>query len=383
MPEPAAERDEYVVPPSLSRSGPLVWASIIGSTCLLLFFFQKILWLVVPCLLALLIYYSLLPIIQRLVLAGFSIEGSATLVSLVAFALIGIVLLIFAPAIAARVMHWEDWLGRYLEGGMTFINATLKELERNFAVLAHARISDGVRDSIAEFSTTFVARHLSDALVTVAAWLPSLLLAPFLAFFFLRDGRRFRKFLLRSVPNAFFERTVDLLEQVDRTTRLYFQGLLKLTLLDAACLALGLSLLGVSGPLLLGLITAVLAWVPYVGSILGCGLVVLVVATDFPGQTSMAYGAIALFLLVRLLDDFVFMPLTIGRSLRMHPLLTVLMIFIGGAVAGVSGLMLVLPLLGVVMVIGETIGQIITDPRLQARHAYALSLKQRRVTADL
>lgn len=383
MPEPVAERDEYVVPPSLSRSGPLVWASIIGSTCLLLFFFQKILWLVVPCLLALLIYYSLLPIIQRLVLAGFSIEGSATLVSLVAFALIGIVLLIFAPAIAARVMHWEDWLGRYLEGGMTFINATLKELERNFAVLAHARISDGVRDSIAEFSTTFVARHLSDALVTVAAWLPSLLLAPFLAFFFLRDGRRFRKFLLRSVPNAFFERTVDLLEQVDRTTRLYFQGLLKLTLLDAACLALGLSLLGVSGPLLLGLITAVLAWVPYVGSILGCGLVVLVVATDFPGQTSMAYGAIALFLLVRLLDDFVFMPLTIGRSLRMHPLLTVLMIFIGGAVAGVSGLMLVLPLLGVVMVIGETIGQIITDPRLQARHAYALSLKQRRVTADL
>lgn len=383
MPAAADNQEENLVTPVLSRSGPLVWASIIGSTCLLLFFFQKILWLVVPCLLALLIYYSLLPIIQRLVLAGFSLEGSATLVSLVAFTLIGIALLIFAPAIAARVMHWEDWLGRYLEGGMTFINATLKELERNFAVLAHARISDGVRDSIAEFSTTFVARHLSDALVTVAAWLPSLLLAPFLAFFFLRDGRRFRKFLLRSVPNAFFERTVDLLEQVDRTTRLYFQGLLKLTLLDAACLALGLSLLGVSGPLLLGLITAVLAWVPYVGSILGCGLVVLVVATDFPGQTSMAYGAIALFLLVRLLDDFVFMPLTIGRSLRMHPLLTVLMIFIGGAVAGVSGLMLVLPLLGVVMVIGETIGQIITDPRLQARHAYALSLKQRRVTADL
>lgn len=377
------EQEEHPVTPVLSRSGPLVWASIIGSTCLLLFFFQKILWLVVPCLLALLIYYALLPIIQRLVLAGFSIEGSATLVSLLAFTLIGIVLLIFTPAIAARVMHWEDWLGRYLEGGLTFITATLKELESNFSVLAHARISDGVRDSIAEFSATFVARHLSDALVSVAAWLPSLLLAPFLAFFFLRDGRRFRKFLLRSVPNAFFERTVDLLEQVDRTTRLYFQGLLKLTLLDAACLALGLSLLGVSGPLLLGLITAVLAWVPYVGSILGCGLVVLVVATDFPGQTSMAYGAIALFLLVRLLDDFVFMPLTIGRSLRMHPLLTVLMIFVGGAVAGISGLMLVLPLLGVVMVIGETIGQIITDPRLQARHAYAMNLKHRRVTADL
>ncbi len=375
--------DEGLVAPSLSRSGPVVWASIIGATCLLLFFFQKILWLVVPCLLALLIYFTLLPIIQRLVLAGFPLEQAATAVSILAFSLIGVVILLFAPAALARLVHWEDWLGRYLEGGMVFITTTLQELERNFSVLAHARISDGVRDSIAEFSTTFVARHLSDALLTVAAWLPSLLLAPFLAFFFLRDGRRFRKFLLRSVPNAFFERTVDLLEQVDRTTRLYFQGLLKLTVLDAACLGLGLWALGVSGPLLLGLITAVLAWIPYVGSILGCCLVVLVVATDFPGQASMAYGAIALFLLVRLLDDFIFMPLTIGRSLRMHPLLTVLMIFVGGAVAGISGLMLVLPLLGVVMVVGETIGQIVTDPRLQARHVHAMRLKQKRVTVDL
>jgi hypothetical protein len=81
----------------------------------------------------------------------------------------------------------------------------------------------------------------------------------------------------------------------------------------------------------------VLAWVPYVGSILGGLLVVLVVATDFPDSPSMAYWAIGLFGLVRLLDDFVYMPLTIGKSLELHPLVTVLMIFVGGAVAGVAG----------------------------------------------
>ncbi|WP_294262079.1 hypothetical protein [Propionivibrio sp.] len=59
------------------------------------------------------------------------------------------------------------------------------------------------------------------------------------------------------------------------------------------------------------------------------------------------------------------MPMTIGRSLNLHPLLTVVMIFVGGAVAGVAGLMLVLPLLGIVMVLGETIGEIVTDPRLR------------------
>ena len=78
-----------------------------------------------------------------------------------------------------------------------------------------------------------------------------------------------------------------------------------------------------------------------IASVIACAIVVLVAATDFPSDPWVVYAAIGLFLFVRLLDDFVFMPLTIGRSLRMHPLLTVLMIFVGGAVAGVAGLMLV------------------------------------------
>lgn len=365
------------------RSGPLVWLSIIGGTTLLLFLLQKILWLVVPSLLALLVYYLLLPAVRRLILLGMSIENAVTLVSLGAFAVIGSMLLVFFPSLAARASNWEDWLGRYLEGGMTFMVDALRQLENNIAFLSHAKLADNAREAIAEFSATFITRHLGDALMTVAAWTPSLLLAPFLAFFFLRDGPRFKKFLTRAVPNAYFERTLKLLEEVDRTARLYFQGLLKLTVLDALCLAVGLWLLGINAPLLLGILTAVLAWVPYIGSILGCALVVLVVATDFPGQTDLAYGAITLFILVRLLDDFVFMPLTIGRSLHMHPLLTVLMIFVGGAVAGVTGLMLALPLLGVMMVLGEAIGQIVNDPRLRARHRYAERLLRRRIQADL
>ncbi len=116
---------------------------------------------------------------------------------------------------------------------------------------------------------------------------------------------------------------------------------------------------------------AVLAWVPFVGSVIGCVIVVLVAATDFPSDPWVVYAAVALFLFVRLLDDFVFMPLTVGRSLHMHPLPTVLLIFVGGAVAGIPGLILVLPLAGVVMVVAGTIGEIVNDPRLRARHGFA------------
>ena len=92
---------------------------------------------------------------------------------------------------------------------------------------------------IAEFGGTYLQEHLTDALLGAAAWLPSLLLAPFLAFFFLRDGRRFLKFLGDAVPNAYFERTLYMVERVDNTARAYFQGLLKLTLINTLCLAAG------------------------------------------------------------------------------------------------------------------------------------------------
>lgn len=364
-------------------SGPIVWVGIILSTCLLLFLFQKILWLVVPFLLALIIYYFLQPATHRLVLHGFSRKTAAAITGGGFIVLLLICAALLFPWISAQALSWQTSLSRYIEGGSQLLQKTLTALESQFSFLEEASLSRNVSEQIGDFTGTFAERHLADLVLTLAAWLPSLLLAPFLAFFFLRDGRRFTKFIANAVPNAFFERTLYLMHEMDKTARAYFQGLISLTILDTIALAIGLWVIGLKGALLLGLICAVLAWVPYVGSILGCLLVVLVAATDFPMDPWVAYGTVIVFVLVRLLDDFVFMPLTIGRSLNMHPLLTVLMIFIGGAVAGVAGLMLVLPLLGIAMVVGETIGLVVTDPRLQARWAHARRLSAQQAAADL
>ena len=136
----------------------------------------------------------------------------------------------------------------------------------------------------------------------------------------------------------------------------------------------GLVALGIANAIWLGVAAAVLAWIPYLGSIVGCVMVVLVAATDFPQHPWEAYACLILFLSVRILDDFVFLPLTIGRKLNVHPLLSVLMLFLGATVAGVTGLLLALPLFGVLAVIGETVAQVVTDRRLRARYRAARQL---------
>ena len=80
-PEPIADDSSgrYV------STGPLVWATTLVLTTLLLVLLQHVLWLVVPVLLAIIVYYALFPPVRRLMLAGMDRQVAATLVAGVFF----------------------------------------------------------------------------------------------------------------------------------------------------------------------------------------------------------------------------------------------------------------------------------------------------------
>jgi predicted PurR-regulated permease PerM len=246
---------------------------------------------------------------------------------------------------------------------------------------AEAAVPD--QGSITDSFSAMISNSSGDIAVELLHWVPSLLLVPYLTYFFLLDGSRFKRFLVQAIPNAYFEKALYLFYRVEDQIRRYFQGLLALTILDGTCLGIGLWFLGMPGPFFLATVAAILAWLPYLGSITGCLMVVLVAAHHAPNSAYLPYEAVALFLGVRILDDFIFLPLTIGRSLRMHPVVAVLMILLGGAVAGIAGLLLVMPVLGVVMVAGQIIGELAADPRISARHHHARCLRRMRAELDL
>lgn len=369
--------------PDADSAGPLTWLATFTLTTLLLVSLQHALWLVVPFLLAIVLYYTLLPAVRQLSRAGLSHEAAAAVV-LGLFSLAAVLVMFpFSAWVVANSASGEVAFWNYVESGKGLVARLLGELEIRFGFLAQWDLQNAFPRKASELGQKFVQEHVTGALIGAVAWIPSLLLAPFLAFFFLRDGRRFVNRLIRAVPNAFFERTLHLVDRVDTMAHSYFQGLLHLTLIDTAVLGFGLAVLGIPGALGLALLAAVLAWIPIVGSIIGCIIVVLVTVADGAAGPGTVYAAIALFLLVRLLDDFVFMPATIGRSLQMHPLVSVLLLFVGGAVAGVLGLIIVLPLAGVVMVVVDSVARVLLDRRLMARYAFARRLRSMSANADL
>ena len=357
-----------------SQPGVVTWSVAILATCLILFLFQKLVWLVVPGLLALMLYYCIRPVVERSVRGGLSRDASVNLVMGVLFLTTLVLVIVSSLWIVTRIADWQAGTSRYIDGGLNLLRRTIASLEGAIPALQRSHLGAQFERPMDEFAGEFAMKHLGPIAVRVLEWTPSLLLVPYLTYFMLKDANRLKKYLVRGVPNAFFEKTLLLFERLDQSLQNYFQGLLRLTLLDTISLAAGLWILGVSHPLLLGLVCAVLAWIPYVGSIAGCILVVLVAATDYPDRVGMAFGCLALFLVVRVLDDFVYMPLTIGRKMHLHPVLGVLMLFLGATVAGATGLVLALPVLGTVAVVGEVIAQIVTDKRLRARYRRARGL---------
>ena len=96
----------------------------IVSTCLLLFLFQKIIWLVVPLLLALMLYYCLRPVVAALVVRGVRHKTAAQFVWL--FLQLVTVAIVFEMAllVLAKSGTWQGDFGRYLAGGQNLLKKT-------------------------------------------------------------------------------------------------------------------------------------------------------------------------------------------------------------------------------------------------------------------
>lgn len=379
-------------------SSPMVWLGIITATCVLLMIFQTVLWLVVPIFLAIISYYILSPLVHMAMAYGLTRSRSVMIVTAMLCVFLVLIGAIAYPKLSTASHGWQSKVSEYVEAGSDLV-AKARTTLLTYSPFPHpppprptsvgvvgvsaAEAAVPAPDSFTDSFAALVSRSSGDIALELLHWVPSLLLVPYLTYFLLLDGTRFKRFLVQAIPNAYFEKALYLFYRVEDQIRRYFQGLLTLTLLDGTCLGIGLWFLGLPGPFFLATVAAILAWLPYLGSITGCLMVVLVAAHHAPNSAYLPYEAVALFLGVRLLDDFLFLPLTIGRSLRMHPVVAVLMILLGGAVAGVAGLLLVMPVLGVVMVAGQIIGELAADPRISARHRHARQLRRIRAQLDL
>ena len=166
---------------------------------------------------------------------------------------------------------------------------------------------------------------------------------PFFSYFLLKDKRKIRQALVSLAPNKYFELTIILFNKVDENIGNYLRALL-LEVINVGILStIALTIVGVPYAIVIGAIAGLLNVIPYLGPWIGgfvAGFVILV--SGLP-TVMILWMALAIFI-VQLLDNYVFYPVIVGSTIRMHPLVVLLTVVAGSYFGGVVWMLISVPL---------------------------------------
>lgn len=169
----------------------------------------------------------------------------------------------------------------------------------------------------------------------------------FLVLFILAYGNR----IVRCLSEE--DGTARVLERMGADVSKYLFTITLINLCLGICIALAMWALGMPNPALWGVLGMVLNYIPYVGAIIGVGIVFLVAVATMDGALSVLAVPLAYFLLTAL-EGNVVTPLVLGGRFRLNPLVVFLWIFAWAGFWGVAGILIAMPALVTFKIICET-----------------------------
>ena len=179
-------------------------------------------------------------------------------------------------------------------------------------------------------------------------------LVPFIGFFLIQEGPKFRDHILGWVPSRYVEMVLGLMVEIDNSLGKYVRGLL----LEAGCVGLlafvGFWLIGLDYALQIAMVVGLANVVPYVGPVMGIvlgGGVALF-------QWGSVFGVVKVMMVcggVRLLENWFIQPAVMRSSVHLHPAFVVFALMSGAKLFGFWGLLFAVPVACMVKVLLEVL----------------------------
>jgi predicted PurR-regulated permease PerM len=315
------------------------------------------------------------------------------IVYVVLFVGIGFAIYFLAPQLAAQFPEFKQQATAYYKT----ISGYTDRLNQYFK---QHRMPEGFVDAINKTALGLLAQ--GGGIVTAAVertvglivYLPWLVLIPILSFFFLKDADTFRRSALAMLPRGRIRwRGDEFFQDVNSTLAAYIRAQLTACVLVAVVSSLGFALIRLPSPLVLGLMSGLLEFVPLIGPLFVAILVALLALLH--SGFGMALVVLLFLGVMRIVQDYVIYPRIIGQGIHLHPLAVILAILAGAELAGVAGVFLAIPVIAIITVsyrhwlehrgsetIAEVIEEAVIESAIDAAAAESLPHPTAETTAD-
>ena len=260
---------------------------------------------------------------------------------------VALFVMLFATIIS--VLSWQiadminDW--EKIKRNLNIHYAHLQEMVRdNFNLTRREQnkiIDSTVSDSSQILGTTLVS--VTDILFNVA-------LIPIYTFLILLYRTHFMKFLCKLFREDLHGKLEDILFQIKVSVQSYIIGLAIEMIIVSVLTSIGLMVIGVQYAILLGIITGLLNLIPYIGIFFGLALTILI---SLSGSTDLSIitGILVVNLVVQIIDNNFLVPMIVSSKVEVNAFVSIIGIIIGGAMIGVAGMFLAIPLIAIMKVI--------------------------------
>jgi len=198
---------------------------------------------------------------------------------------------------------------------------------------------------------TWLREFFGNFLTATGEVLTILFLLPIYIFFILFYRRRVFDFI-EAIDKSSNIELAAITSESQGVVQNYLSGMGLVILIIAVMASLGLWIMDIPYALLLGIISAILTIIPYIGTFIGA-LIPILLALVLKDSLWYAVGVAIMFAAIQLLENNVITPIVVGRSVNINPLAAIIILIFAGQIWGFIGLIIAIPLAGMLEIVLE------------------------------
>ncbi|AWW32037.1 AI-2E family transporter [Echinicola strongylocentroti] len=173
-------------------------------------------------------------------------------------------------------------------------------------------------------------------------------------FFFLFYRTKIRLSIVRFFPENQRDKTNKILNGSLSIAKQYLVGRLILIFFLWIIYSVGMAVSGIDSPILISLIAAALSLIPYVGTVIGY-VIAMMMAVVSGGETGQYIGVSITYGLAQFVETYILEPFVVGDKVDLNPLVTIIVVVLGGLVWGVVGMVISIPLFGMLKILADQV----------------------------
>jgi predicted PurR-regulated permease PerM len=327
------------------------WLAALAVIVLLLWLLSQIL---LPFVAGAAIAYLLTPVTDRLEKLGVNrLAAALSIITLVVMAIVLLILLV-APILGGQLSSFID----NIPGYVTRLQSLLSDPSRPWlqkilgaSFSADKSIGDLVTQGVG-WLTTFLQSLWSGGRALFSLF-SLVVVTPVVAFYLIYDWHRMIRTADGWVPVNQRETVRQLAREVDAAIAGFVRGQTAVCLILGSFYAVALTLSGLNFGLLIGLISGVITFIPYVGSMTGLILALGVAVAQFWPDYSSILMVLGIFLVGQFLEGNLLAPKLVGESVGLHPVWLIFALLAFGYLFGFVGLLVAVPLAATIGVLAR------------------------------